>query len=102
MAQVKARQICTVKEHPSHIGNLAGVQVLQARDGLKIRQTKEPIDGGRRAGTNKRRVKDHLGHIEIGAISVPVGIVVACVQVVGCARAGATIVVVVERECRVR
>ena len=65
VAQVKARQISTVTKHISHIGHLAGVQVLHARDGLKALHFIKPAVGGRRAGISKRGVKDNFGHIDI-------------------------------------
>ena len=102
MAQIKACQFITLHEHPIHIGHLAGVQVTHARDGFKFSHTIEPIAGGRRAGIGERGVKDHLGHIVFGAVGVPSGIVGARVQVVGRARAGSALVVVVERQRLVR
>ena len=102
MAQVKAGQLSAILKHKRHIGDLAGVQVTNARDGLKLLHAVKPIEGGRRASTSKRGVKDHLGHIGFGTVGVPIGIVAARVQVVDCARAGAAVVVVVERQRRVR
>ena len=55
-----------------------------------------------RSGISERRVKLHLAHIGIRAVSVPTGTVVARVHVVCRARAAATVVVVVERQRRVR
>ncbi len=57
--------------------------------------------GGCRAGINERLVKDYLGHIGIGAVSFPTGIGRGKVQVIGRARAGAAVVVIVERQRRV-
>ena len=102
VAYIKARKLITIRKHPTHIGHLAGVQVTQARDGLKIPHVVEPTIGSRRAGIGERGVKDHLSHIGIGTVVLPTGIVVARVQVVGRARAGAALVVVVERQRRVR
>ena len=102
VAHIKACQACAQHEHIGHVGHLAGVQVLHARDGLKVLHVKEPIVGGRRAGIGKRRVKDNPGHIGIGAVGVPTGIVGARVQDVGRARAAAALAVVVERQRRVR
>ena len=102
MAHINACQLIATSKHPTHIGDLAGVQVTHARDGLKIGHAIEPIESGRRASNSERGVKDHFGHIGIGAIGIPAGIVVAHVQVVGRARAGAALVVVVECQRRVR
>ena len=102
VAYIKARKFITIRKHPIHIGHLAGVQVTHARDGLKIPHVVEPTIGSRRAGIGKRRVKDNPGHIGIGTVVLPTGIVGARVQVVGRARAAAALVVVVERERRVR
>ena len=102
MAQVEARQLIAILKHKRHIGDLAGVQVAHARDGLKILHAVKPIEGGRRAIIGKRRVKDHLGHIGFGAVVVPIGILAARVQVLGRSCAGTAQVVVVERQCRVR
>lgn len=62
----------------------------------------EPAVGGRRARISERGVKDHFSHIFVNAGIFPFGIVAARVQVVGCAWAGASVVVVVERQCVVR
>ena len=102
VAYIKARKFITIRKHPTHIGHLAGVQVTQARDGLKIPHVVEPTIGSRRAGIGKRRVKDNPGHIGIGTVVLPTGIVGARVQVVGRACAAAALGVVVERERRVR
>ena len=99
---VKACQGTAVSEHPTHVGHLAGVQVADACNGLKFGHFKEPTLGGCRADVGKRRVEDHLGHIGIGAIGVPTGIIAARVQVIGRARAGIAQGIVVERERRVR
>ena len=72
-AQVKVRQFYTATKHIIHIGDLAGVQVAHAREGFKFGHGKEPIVGGGRAGISERGVKDHLGHIGFGAVSVPAG-----------------------------
>ena len=57
--------------------------------------------GGRRAGISKRRVKDHIFHTGTEAVNVPSGNIAALVQVKGCTRATAALVIVVERQRRV-
>ena len=85
MAQVKARQFCAVTEHPTHISDLAGVQILDARDGLKVFHAIKPRIGSRRAGISKQGVKDHFSDRRgpLFRIDRPTGIVAARVQVVG-------------------
>ena len=97
-AQVKTSQACAVSEHVTHIGYLAGVQVTDAQNGLKILHAFEPTIGGRRAVVSERRVECHPGHIGIGSVSIPTGIIFLCVQVIGPAHAVSAHVVVVERQ----
>ena len=102
MAHIKARKLCTIRKHISHIGHLAGVQVTQARDGLEILHIVKPHVSSLWASIGERGFKDHFGHFGFGAIGVPTGIAAVRVQIVGRARAAIALVVVVERQRLVR
>ena len=91
-----------VTEHPTRMGHLTGVQVVQARNGSKVCHVIKPCVGTRRVGFGERWDKNDFGHCDICVVGVPSGKVDVRVQVIGRARAGAAVVVVVERERRVR
>ena len=101
MAHIKARKPCTILKHTRHACHLAGVQVVDARDGFKFLHMAKPKAGGRWAGIGERGVKDHLGHRSVGLVGFPAGSHDVRVQAVGRARATVAQIVVVERQRRV-
>ena len=94
-------QIIAVPEHPVHNGHLAGVQVLQADDGVNFIHPIKPSIGCRWAGTGERGVNDRIGHLATGMVQFPTDSVESHVQVIDPARAGIALVIVVERQRRV-